>query len=76
MVTNAGGINTASCVAALEQACKASGVQLKIASVNGDNMIHLREKLLQSDAIRAMGGQERLPKYIDLPSPIFLEYQY
>lgn len=62
MVTNAGGINTASCVAALEGACKKSGVDLKIASVNGDNMIGLREELIKSKAIKSMGGQDLLPK--------------
>lgn len=33
VISNAGGINTASCVAALKIACEKAGVELKIAQV-------------------------------------------
>ena len=35
IIANAGGINTLACVAALKEACKKAGVDLKIASVTG-----------------------------------------
>lgn len=40
VVSNAGGINPSSCVAALHAAAKQAGVDLSIAMVTGDDLLH------------------------------------
>ncbi len=52
VVTNAGGINTPACVAALQQACKKAGVDLKVASVQGDDLMPKRKELLGGGKVR------------------------
>ena len=49
VVTNAGGVNLAACRAALQQVFEAEGVALKVATVEGDDL------LPQADALRARG---------------------
>ena len=46
IIANAGGINTLACVAALKEASKKAGVDLKIASVTGDDMMPMRKQLV------------------------------
>lgn len=64
MITNAGGINTSSCAAALAEAAKKSGVELKIAQVHGDNLMGMYPDLLQDGSITDMSSGKPLPKTI------------
>ena len=48
---NAGGINTLACVEALKQACKKADVDLKIASVTGDDLIPMKKDLFQGTVL-------------------------
>ncbi len=48
MVTNAGGINTPACAAALTQACKKAGVDLRVAAVQGDDLMPKRDQLMEA----------------------------
>lgn len=41
VVSNAGGINPLSCVQALRAAAEQAGVQLSIAMVTGDDLLHM-----------------------------------
>jgi len=61
IIANAGGINTAACVAALKQACQKAGVEMKIAQVTGDNLMGSK---LDGQLMRASDadGISKLPK--------------
>ena len=50
-MTNAGGINTPACVAALQQACKKAGVDLKVAAVQGDDLMPKRDQLMEEGKV-------------------------
>ncbi len=62
MVTNAGGINTGSCVAALKEACSKQGVDLNVAAVHGDNLMPKLDDLLDSEAVKEMSTSMPLPQ--------------
>ena len=64
LIANAGGINTPSCVMALKEACKKAGVELKIAHVEGDNMIDRKEQLFQDERVKEMSSGKKLPKTV------------
>ena len=51
VIANAGGINTLACVEALKQACKKADVDLKIASVTGDDLIPMKKDLFQGTVL-------------------------
>jgi hypothetical protein len=59
VVANAGGVNPAGCKRALEAACAEAGVALKIAIVEGDDVMPLLEGLRQ--AVREAGSGAALP---------------
>ncbi len=60
VISNAGGINPAACAAALQRACDTSGVALKIAVLNGDNLQPQFAHLKKAD-IREMFSGAPLP---------------
>ena len=64
LIANAGGINTPACVAALKEACKKAGVDLKIAQVEGDNMIERKEDLFKDERVKEMSTGKSLPKTV------------
>lgn len=64
LIANAGGINTPACVAALKEACKKAGVDLKIAQVEGDNMIDRKEQLFKDERVKEMSTGKSLPKTV------------
>ena len=67
VIANAGGINTLACVAALKEACKKTGVDLKIAAVTGDDMMPLRKELLNKEnpfQVKEMSSGKSLPKTV------------
>ena len=61
IITNAGGINTGSCVNALKEACSKQGVDLKIAAVCGDNLMPKLDELQDSGGIKEMSTGMELP---------------
>jgi hypothetical protein len=61
VISNAGGINTTACAAALREACKKAGVDLKVAEVHGDNMLPLKDELLASGSVHEMFSGRPLP---------------
>ena len=66
VIANAGGINTLACVEALKQACKKADVDLKIASVTGDDLMPMRKDLMQGQPINIseMNTGQPLPKTV------------
>ncbi|TRY77738.1 hypothetical protein TCAL_08521 [Tigriopus californicus] len=71
VITNAGGINTDACVKALKAACQMSGVELNIAEVQGDNLIHLKENLLKLQTIQEMATGQSLPQTVNSMTAYF-----
>lgn len=63
LVTNAGGMNPAACAAALREACTAAGVDLRIATVDGDDVSGLIETL-RDERVTEMSSGEALPARI------------
>ena len=61
IITNAGGINTTSCVNALKEVCSKQGVDLKIAAVCGDNLMPKLDDLQESGNIKEMSTGMELP---------------
>lgn len=60
VISNAGGVNPLACAAALQAACDAAGVPLKIAVLLGDDL-QPRFKQLAANAVREMFSDEPLP---------------
>ncbi|MBA1148190.1 acyclic terpene utilization AtuA family protein [Ectothiorhodospiraceae bacterium WFHF3C12] len=63
VLANAGGVNLQACREALEQVAKDAGVDLKIGTVEGDNLLPRLEELRGMD-IREMGTGEPLPDQV------------
>ena len=64
IVTNAGGINPAACVAMLQNLSKKAGVEFAIADVSGDDLMSQREALA-SQGIKEMFSGKPLPSTIN-----------
>lgn len=60
VVTNAGGVNPIACKQALEAACRAQGVALRIAAVEGDDLLPMIERL-REEGVREWMRDEPLP---------------
>lgn len=60
VVTNAGGVNPMACKLALQAACRAQGVALKVAAVEGDDLMPMVETLRQ-EGVREWMRDEPLP---------------
>lgn len=63
VLANAGGVNLQACREALEQVARDAGVDLKIGTVEGDNLLPRLEELRGMD-IREMGTGEPLPEQV------------
>ncbi|MDB5914963.1 MAG: terpene utilization protein AtuA [Ramlibacter sp.] len=61
VVTNGGGVNPIGCKQALEAACRAQGVSLRIAAVEGDDLLPLVEEL-RAEGVREWMRGEPLPR--------------
>jgi hypothetical protein len=59
-VTNAGGLNAVACASALQQAADAAGVPLRVAAVQGDDLMSRLDEIVAADT-RDMFTGERLP---------------
>jgi len=58
VISNAGGINPTSCAAALQKACEKAGVDLKIATVTGDDLMSNYKQIAKQQA----ANEAPLPK--------------
>lgn len=63
VVTNGGGVNPIACKQALEAACAAAGVPLRIAAVEGDDVLPLLEEL-RGEGVREWVSGEPLPRQL------------
>lgn len=63
VVTNAGGINPQAAADALRQIAEEQGIELKVAVVEGDNMMPQLDALREAD-IREMASDAPLPKHV------------
>lgn len=61
VTTNAGGVNPAACKAALEAACRRQGVALRIAVVEGDDLMPLLHEL-RAEGVREWSTGAALPE--------------
>lgn len=64
VVTNAGGVNPMACKQALEAACQAQGLSLRIAAVEGDDLMPLVEALRAEGVREWMSGDPLPPKLL------------
>jgi hypothetical protein len=60
VVSNAGGVNPPGCAAALQAVCESLGLSLKIATVTGDDVLPIVDRLRADDVREAVSGA-RLP---------------
>jgi len=60
VVSNAGGVNPLACKQALEAACQAQGVHLKVAAVEGDDVLPMIDALRQ-EGVREWVSSEPIP---------------
>jgi hypothetical protein len=61
VIANAGGVNLQACRRALEAVAAEAGVDLKIGTVEGDDLMPMAERL-RADDVREMGTGEALPE--------------
>lgn len=61
VIANAGGVNLEACRRALEAVAAEAGVDLKIGTVEGDDLMPMAERL-RADGVREMGTGEALPE--------------
>lgn len=61
VVSNGGGVNPRGCAAAMQKACDEMSVSLKIAAVEGDDLLPMLERLRAADIREAVSG-EPLPQ--------------
>jgi hypothetical protein len=64
VVTNAGGVNPLACRAALQAACDALGLRLRIAAVVGDDVLPLTDDLRREGVREAFSGSELPPRLL------------
>ncbi|MEH6450259.1 MAG: acyclic terpene utilization AtuA family protein [Oleispira sp.] len=58
VVSNAGGVNVRGCVAALQAAIDKAGMNLKVAAVEGDNLVKRQQEFSQAGVVEMFSGEE------------------
>ncbi len=58
VVSNAGGVNVRGCVAALQAAIDKAGINLKVAAVEGDNLVKRQQEFSQAGVVEMFSGEE------------------
>jgi hypothetical protein len=64
VVSNAGGVNPKACQAAMQAACNEAGVSLKIAAVEGDDVLPHIDALREAGVREAVSGAELPPRLL------------
>ncbi len=58
VVSNAGGVNVRGCVAALQAAIDKAGINLKVAAVEGDNLVKRQQEFAEVGVVEMFSGEE------------------
>lgn len=58
VVSNAGGVNVRACVAALQAAIDKAGINLKVAAVEGDNLVKRQQEFAEAGVVEMFSGEE------------------
>jgi hypothetical protein len=58
VVSNAGGVNVRGCVAALQAAIDKAGMNLKVAAVEGDNLVKRQQEFAAAGVVEMFSGEE------------------
>ena len=58
VVSNAGGVNVRGCVAALQAAIDKAGIDLKVAAVEGDNLVKRQGEFSDAGVVEMFSGEE------------------
>jgi hypothetical protein len=58
VVSNAGGVNVRGCVAALQAAIDKAGMNLKVAAVEGDNLVKRQQEFAGAGIVEMFSGEE------------------
>jgi hypothetical protein len=58
VVSNAGGVNVRGCVAALQAAIDKAGINLKVAAVEGDNLVKRQQEFADAGVVEMFSGEE------------------
>ncbi len=58
VVSNAGGVNVRGCVAALQAAIDKAGMDLKVAAVEGDNLVKRQQEFADAGVVEMFSGEE------------------
>jgi len=58
VVSNAGGVNVRGCVAALQAAIDKAGINLKVAAVEGDNLVKRQQEFSRAGVVEMFSGEE------------------
>ncbi len=58
VVSNAGGVNVRGCVAALQAAIDNAGIDLKVAAVEGDNLLKRQQEFADAGVVEMFSGEE------------------
>jgi len=58
VVSNAGGVNVRGCVAALQAAIDKAGMNLKVAAVEGDNLVKRQQEFADAGVVEMFSGEE------------------
>jgi len=64
VVSNAGGVNPQGCAAALQAVCDAQGLSLRIATVEGDDVMPLLDQLREENVREAVSGAPLPPRLL------------
>lgn len=57
VVSNAGGVNVRGCVAALQAAIDKAGIDLKVAAVEGDNLVKRQQEFANAGVVEMFSGE-------------------
>ncbi|KZZ77797.1 terpene utilization protein AtuA [Oleiphilus sp. HI0133] len=66
VISNAGGVNPKACVAALSAIAEQQGIELKVAMVDGDNVLPQKRKLEQDGVVEMFNGTSIPPMLVSM----------
>ena len=66
VISNAGGVNPQACVAALNAIAEQQGIDLKVAMVDGDNVLPQKRKLEEANVVEMFSGSSIPPMLVSM----------